>query len=365
MAYPLKKISIHGFKSIKKLEDFELNNLNILVGPNGAGKSNFVQFFELLNNIVKLRLQSYIIGKGGADQFLFQGPKVTQQLFGEVFFRKNGYRFILQPTEVNSFFIFSESMFYKGDIIDETWYEIGINQYESLLKNESENVKRPGVASYTYSSILDWIIYHFHDTGKDAFVKRSCAINNNEKLQSDAGNLAAFLYAIQKQHPESYNKILDIVKLVAPFIQEFKLRPIPGNEDNIQFEWLQKNSDFPFTARHLSDGTLRFICLVTALLQPNPPATIILDEPELGLHPYALARFADLVKIVSNKTQVIISTQSSQLLDHFEPEDIIVVDRNDDGESTFKRLASEELKMWLEDYSLGEMWEKNVFGGRP
>ncbi|HPG40587.1 MAG TPA: AAA family ATPase [bacterium] len=363
MAYPLKKISIHGFKSIKKLEDFELNNLSILVGPNGAGKSNFVQFFELLNNIVKLRLQYYIKKKGGAEQFVYMGSKVTKKVYIDLYFDVHSYSFNLVPTEKDSFIIESETIYYSKN--NQLFTPNLIGYEESQLQSLTTNGPYEKWNQDVCSSISGWTVYHFHDTGDLADVKKIQAINNNEKLQPDAGNLAAFLYAMQKQHPESYNKILDIVKLVAPFIQEFKLRPIPGNEDNIQFEWLQKNSDFPFTARHLSDGTLRFICLVTALLQPNPPATIILDEPELGLHPYALARFADLVKIVSHKTQVIISTQSSQLLDHFEPEDIIVVDRNDDGESTFKRLAGEELKMWLEDYSLGEMWEKNVFGGRP
>ncbi len=365
MANPLEKISIYGFKSIKQLVNLNLNNLNILIGPNGAGKSNFIQFFEMLNNLIKMRLQFYIKDKGGADQFLFQGLKVTKQLHGELYFGLNGYKFILEPTEVNSFIFAKESMYFKGVYFKPQWYGIGTGQDESHLKDKYEKGPQKNVASYIYPSILSWMIYHFHDTSKHALVKQPSAINDNEKLNPDAGNLAAYLFALEKKHPDIYTKILNIVQLVAPFISEFKLRPIPGNEDNIQFEWLQKNSDFPFKARHLSDGTLRFICLVTALMQPNPPATILLDEPELGLHPYALARFADLLKIVKNRTQLIVSTQSSQLLDHFEPEDIIVVERTDEGESVFKKMESIELKNWLDDYSLGELWEKNVLGGRP
>jgi predicted ATPase len=134
----------------------------------------------------------------------------------------------------------------------------------------------------------------------------------------------------------------------------------------IQLEWRQKDSDYPFLASHLSDGTLRFMCLATALLQPSPPATMLFDEPELGLHPYALTLLANLFKQAAKGTsqQVIVSTQSAQLVNEFEPEDIVVVERTQ-GESVFGRLESAKLSGWLEDYTLGELWQKNVFGGGP
>jgi predicted ATPase len=115
---------------------------------------------------------------------------------------------------------------------------------------------------------------------------------------------------------------------------------------------------------HFSDGTIRFICLTTALLQPNLPSTVIIDEPELGLHPYAIEILAELINAASQKTQVIISTQSPALVDYFEPEDIIVVNR-ENGASTFRRLDADRLSSWLEDYSLGELWRKNVISGGP
>jgi predicted ATPase len=138
----------------------------------------------------------------------------------------------------------------------------------------------------------------------------------------------------------------------------------------IQLEWRQKNSDYSFLSSQLSDGTLRFICLATALLQPSPPATMLFDEPELGLHPYALTLLANLFQQSAKQhgsyiaRQVIVSTQSAQLLNEFEPDGIIVVERRQ-GESVFRRLDSAQLSGWLEDYTLGELWQKNVLGGRP
>lgn len=162
-----------------------------------------------------------------------------------------------------------------------------------------------------------------------------------------------------------FDRICDTVRLVAPYFDEFILNPRQqGPEEKIRLEWRQKGSAFPFQPYHFSDGTIRFICLATALLQPNPPSTIVIDEPELGLHPYALEVLAALVKEAGTRTQTILSTQSATLLNHFTPEDVVVVDRKN-GESLFRRLDSASLTEWLNDYTLGDLWQKNVLDGGP
>lgn len=201
-------------------------------------------------------------------------------------------------------------------------------------------------------------------------MRRPRAINDNDVFRPNAENLAPFLYRIQQTDRASYSRIRDVVRLAAPFFDDFKLRPMPATPDMIQLEWQQRDSDYPFRANQLSDGTLRFICLATALLQPTPPPTVLFDEPELGLHPYALTLLGNLFKQAARvlfdqiERQVIISTQSALLLNEFAPEDVIVVERTN-GESTFRRLIPSDLSEWLDEYTLGELWQKNVLRGRP
>jgi predicted ATPase len=226
------------------------------------------------------------------------------------------------------------------------------------------------VPHYVFDAVSSWVVYHFHDTSSTAGVRRQGPINDNETLRPNAENLAAFLYRIQQTDALSYERIRDVVRLAAPFFDDFKLRPVATNPELIQLEWLQKESDYPFRSSQLSDGTLRFICLATALLQPLLPATVLFDEPELGLHPYALTLLANLFRQAAREfgdhisKQVIVSTQSAPLLNEFAPEHVVIVERTQ-GQSTFRRLKHADLSEWLKEYSLGELWQKNVLGGRP
>lgn len=245
----------------------------------------------------------------------------------------------------------------------------GSGHAEAKLKDHKDDpgtLGEKGVPHYVFAAISSWTVYHFHVTSLTAGVRRPGPIHLNEKLLPNADNLAAFLYRLQQTNPDCYGKIRDVLRLAAPFFDDFKLRPMPTNPDLIQLEWLQKDSERPFLASQLSDGTLRFICLATALLQPSRPATMVFDEPELGLHPYALKLAASLFKqaATSSSRQIILSTQSVPLLNEFAPDDVIVVERQN-GESLFRQLNSAQLVDWIEDYSLGELWEKNVLGGRP
>lgn len=369
MGKSVDRITIKGFKSIKSLDDFEMRKLNILIGANGSGKSNFIGFFKLLRSMIDGKLELFVNKSGGADAFLYLGPKATEKLIGKIEFGANGYEFHLEPTSDNRLIFNDERIILLCSTspgVRPVNRSIGKGHGESVLKSQvKDGNDNKAISEYIHNAINSWIVYHFHDTSETAAMRRQGTVRDNEKLRSDAANLAAFLLKIKEDDQARYELIRETVRLVAPFFDDFKLRPQKSGQDEVvELEWTQKGSDYPFHPSQLSDGTIRFICLVTALLQPNPPATILFDEPELGLHPEALNTLAGLIKQASERTQVIVATQSAPLLDHFDPEDVIVVDRKD-GESLFKRLDAKNLSEWLKDYSLGELWQKNVFEGGP
>lgn len=366
MGTPISRITIKGFKSIRNLEGFQLNSLNILIGANGAGKSNFVDFFRLLREMVDQRLQITIAKKGGADAHLYLGPKITSQIVGHIYFGLNGYEFALEPTVSNRLIFSYERMYFDGPHFGVSHYPLGSGHDESKLKETYMEDGSKSVSHYVYPAVASWVVYHFHDTSETAAMRREWTVRDNERLRSDAANLASFLWRLKQDDVNRYELIRDTIRLVAPFFRDFRLNPRTSNGDELlQLEWLQKESDYPFHASQLSDGTLRFIALTAALLQPDPPATILLDEPELGLHPYALEILAGMIEQASANTQLIISTQSAMFLNAFSAEDIIVVER-EEGESRFHRLTEQELSVWLdEEYTLGELWQKNVYGGGP
>jgi predicted ATPase len=364
MAKAIDKITLTGFKSIKALEAFELGKLNVLIGANGAGKSNFVDYFRMLRAMADEAFQQYVLEAGGGDGFLFLGPKVTKRISSRVEFGSNWFEQVLQPTASGSLLIASETTGYMGRS------NVYSGRQESILKSISKQTSYnhpgyPGVGQYIYDSVSSWTVYHFHDTSSASPMRRHQSLADTERFRHDASNIAPYLFNLKEEEPGSYELIRDTVRLIAPFFDDFLLRPKKrGPNEELRLEWQQKGSDFPFQPNQLSDGTIRFICLATCLLQPYPPATVVIDEPELGLHPYAISMLAELIKSASERTQVIISTQSPTLLDHFDPDSIIVVNRRK-RHSTFERLDEKALKSWLEEYSVGELWQKNVVQGGP
>jgi predicted ATPase len=197
-------------------------------------------------------------------------------------------------------------------------------------------------------------------------MRKTAKVDDNGFLRPDGSNLPAFLYFLQQKHEGAYTLIRRTVQQVAPFFDDFRLSPSRLQPDDIKLEWKHKNSDQYFDASSLSDGTLRFIVLTTLFLQPEAclPSVILVDEPELGLHPYAIAMLSALIQQASHRVQTIVSTQSSLLLDHFAPEDVLVANRREGG-TEISRVETERLEEWLKDYSLGQLWEKNELEGRP
>ncbi|MGL4595690.1 MAG: AAA family ATPase [Thermoguttaceae bacterium] len=365
MSRAIKNISISGFKSIRELKKLEIKDLNIIIGANGSGKSNFIQMFQMLKAMSLKNFQKFIAEKGGADSFLHNGPKNTPAITATFEFGSNFYRFQLTPT-VNETFMIKEERKYLSN----NWSDYGHPSLESRLieqRDEKSAIyeKSCGVGYYVYKAISNWIVYHFHDTSPNAPMRRSEIVEDNKILRNSGDNIAPFLLRLKNNsvYQNCYRDIVDATRLVIPFFDDFRLDVIKyGESEKVKLSWQQKGSDFPLQPYHLSDGSIRFICLATALLQPNPPSAILIDEPELGLHPEAIQILGELMKSASKRTQVIVATQSPLLIDQFAIDDIIVVNRKD-GQSTFERLREEDFSAWLEGYSVGELWRKNVIAG--
>ncbi|MCE3230523.1 MAG: hypothetical protein K0R76_1388 [Alphaproteobacteria bacterium] len=356
----LSKIKLAGYKSIKEL-DLKMRPINILIGANGAGKSNFISIFSLLRALSQGRFQNYIKENGGANSLVHFGAKNTSEIMVDIDVSANGYRVELKHDVFQDTLIFGEEFckFNGGNYLIE-----GKNRESGLFEGTASSIP---VKEYTRIYLNKCQVYHFHDTGRTAGFKQSSSIDDTDYLYNDAKNIAAFLYNLKKNYTESYTNIVGAVRTVAPFFHDFYLEP-RGEDDkqSILLKWTHRKSEEPFSAQQLSDGTARFICMATLFLQPSKimPKTIILDEPELGLHPFALEVLADTIKSVSQRNQVICSTQSTAFANHFEPEDFIVVDQAA-GVSSFSRPDRAELEIWLENYKMGDLWSKNLIGGRP
>ncbi len=360
-------LSITGFKSIRKLDRLQLRSLNVLIGANGVGKSNFVSYFRMLNELIEGRLQVWASKQGGADRILTFGVKETSTIESSIRFASNGYDFMLEPTSDDGFTFSPEMLYFDGPIYGVTRPRLGSGHNESHLKKEMNGGNSEKIATYCYNAISQWKVFHFHDTSDTAGVRRLGALHDNSYLRPDASNLAAFLYSLKESESKTcYEQIVKTVRLAIPFFDDFVLRPqkLPTEEEQIRLLWKQKDSDYALWPSQLSDGSIRFICLVTALLQPKPPSTIIIDEPELGLHPFAIALLAGLLRSSSMRMQVIVSTQSAPLVDEFSFDDLIVVER-EQGATVFKRLDEKDFTDWLDDYTVSELWQKNILGGRP
>jgi len=350
------------------LENLQLSLLNVLVGANGSGKSNLISFFEMLNHMTSISLGSYVSFKGGADILLHSGREPADQIACEIHFRINkqnqgqfsfdGYKMSLKPSETNTLYFNNEH----------TYLQYGSNEYKQadwrLLYNTSPETSLSSgneIHKAILNAMKSWRFFHFHDTSFRSKMKLPSDINDGSHLRANGDNIAAFLYNMEINQVAAYEQICQTVRLVAPFFVRFIFEPDENNR--VVLKWLDKQGNI-MMPNQFSDGTIRFICLISLLLQPNPPDFLCVDEPELGLHPYAIEILACLIKERSMKSQLLISTQSPALLDFFEPDDIIVSELQN-GESTFRRLDNETLKHWMEEFALSEAWKSNAFGGVP
>ena len=349
MAAPiLDAITIEGFKSIASIRDLPMRRMNVLIGANGSGKSNFIGVFKLLRELKEGRLQHYVGKAGGAERLLHVGSKTTSEIHIQLHLEARGAALDVRLTPTAG---------------DNMIANVGLRMAQTPEPTEWGGTWLPPSMDRLMAT---WRSYHFHDTTDSSPMRKTSRLHDDEFLRGDGTNLPAFLRRLGRHHANANARIRNAIRQVAPFFDDFDLRPTRDDPDAIRLQWRHCQSDSLFEADALSDGTLRFIALATLLLQPIElrPDIILIDEPELGLHPAAINLLAALARSASVHTQVILATQSSLLLDHFEPEDVLVAERVR-GATVFHRPDSARLASWLEDYTLGQLWEKNEIGGRP
>ncbi len=364
----LKSITLRGFKSIQDLHDFEPRSLTVLIGPNGVGKSNFIAFFRMIDLMLSGR-EDHILHvslQGGGNNLLYGGAKITQEIEAKLAIQTDKgeiqYSFRLAWAAGDTLIFASEKYRFLelGHSTSTRWTKMGPGHRSPELIDRSlvDPIAR------VIREILQRIsVYQFHDTAYNSLIRGRCSVEDNRSLKGDARNIAPFLLRIREREGWHYRRIVESIRLILPFFFDFELESKYGK---VLLAWRERGNDQIFYASQASDGMLRIIALISLLLQPEEslPDVLILDEPELGLHPYAITIVGGLINTVAKTSQVIVATQSTALVDCFTPEDIVVVER-DGQKSDFKHLDSEKLAEWLEEYSLSELWEKNVLGGQP
>lgn len=368
----LTSIAIEGYKSFASSR-VDFGDITVLLGANGSGKSNLVSFFRMLGFVSTNSLQLYIGREGGSESLLRYGARTTPQMRAEVEF--GGADGALEKTTTTYHMRLMDAapdtMLFAEERVE--YHRAGYAQPERLLlgsgHGESRLQEKRDEGSKTCDMVL-WLLslcrgYQFHDTSFRANIRKSAYIEDNRYLRDDAGNLAAFLHGLERTDLECYRRIEETIRLAFPAFGGFDWGPRTTDPNKILLNWHERGHEYLLGPHQISDGTLRFMALATLFLQPRLPNVIVLDEPELGLHPSAIVVLAALAKSAATRVQVILATQSTRLVDEFKPSQIAVLEADAKSGTQYKRLDEEALTEWLEDYSLSELWEKNLFGGRP
>jgi predicted ATPase len=372
---PLRRIHVAGFRSLRDVS-LEVRRINVLIGPNGAGKSNLLAALRLASLLRAQSLRRYVGEQGGASALLFYGSATTQELTLELDFgdarSEASYRVQLSHTARDAFTFAEELARWRPAATSESLdTRLGIGHDESRLLDLGADPQQQAVRAVSHL-LAQLGHFHFHDTSQTSPLRQNSRMAEKQYLLPDGSNLAAFLWRLKNgqngSEATAWNLIGSLLRRIAPFVKTLEpelLNPGQPEASAVRLRWTDER-DHLFDVGDLSDGTLRALALITALAQPSScrPLVIAIDEPELGLHPTALEIVCSLVSSVSVRHQVIVSTQSPAVLDYFEPQDVIVAERKDQA-TTMRRLDRESLKGWLEDYSLSELYGKNVLGGRP
>lgn len=371
----INSVRIRGFRSLADIQLTGLKRATVLIGANGAGKSNLIRFFEMLSWMIRSRrLGEFVERQGGADDQLFGGRATTAVIDADIRLQTgrgfSDYSFALAHGHPDRFFFTKEAFRFSeaGSDQDAPWQNLESGHREAMILEAMDSPEDYGVNPTTARVIVNLLrncaVFQFHDTSDTSAFKKKWDVDSySHKLYPHGGNLAAVLYRLEQEDSRRYEWICSQISRVLPIFDRFSLSKRYGR---VFLSWQARGQEKTIGAHLTSDGSLRFFALATLLNLPSEmlPQVLLLDEPELGLHPKAVTLLGGMIKSLSADRQVIVATQSPLLVDAFDLDEIIVLDLKN-GRTESQILDHDEYKNWLTDYTTGELWQKNLLGGYP
>ena len=371
----IERLHVRGFRSLADVDLYPTAGANVLIGANGSGKSNFVHFFNMLSWMLKSRrLAEFVSREGGADDQLHGGSDITPRLEAEITIRtdtgRNDYRFSLVYAHPDQLLFSDEAFRYSRDDFESEalWNHLGAGHREAQIVSAGQG-NHPELAANRQTArtvthlLRDCAAYQFHNTGSTSNFKKTWDARDHAYMRTDGGNLAAILYWLEYEDLDRYELICRHIRRVLPGFDRFQIEEQYGK---VALRWRSSLSNKTYGAHLTSDGSLRFFALATLLNLPREmlPGVLVLDEPELGLHPKAITLVADMIRAIAEGRQIILATQSPLLVDAFELEEVFVLEMRG-GRTEVTSPDSVQLQTWLDEFSVGELWQKNLLGGRP
>ena len=370
----IESLRVRGFRSLADVTLSGLPAATVLIGPNGAGKSNLLRFLDLLLYMLRhRRLGRFVERQGGAGDQLFGGAVATDQIESEITLKIGGawydYRFVLEYGHPDRFFFSAEAFRHRSNELRSAsrWQDLGNGHREANLPlaehfREFSHLDQAAAAEIV-KVLRNCVVYQFHNTDDHSYLRQNADVTEGNVLRINGGNLPAVLYQMEREDRRRYERICRYIGRILPGFAHFDLEE---NQFKVALRWQSDWSDHSFGAHLTSDGSLRLFALITLLNMPPDklPAVILLDEPELGLHPAGISLIGGMIRSLATRKQVIVATQSPQLVDAFGLDQIFVLELRK-GRTEVRRYDPEEYRHWLDEYATGELWEQNLLGGRP
>lgn len=388
----LSHLHVTGFRSFLD-QEIELRNLNVLIGSNGSGKSSLLDLFEILSRAGQQQLNNAIAERGGIDAVLTWDKPTA--LFVLMRFAPTG--FFIEETHGVDFELLATKQGIGYRIVREIVTKLpalrvlemtdGRGTAQNMLTGGSGLQSPPNGGELTLAQIRDAqsyptpdkvrrylsniAVYRGFDTYTGAPIRDAAFIGTQyadlppTRLMDGGDNLTSVLYLMKNdpKYQDAFEEYESALRRAFPAFQELRFPPAGGQGKTI-LSWKVSTTKRLVEASVLSDGMLRFMCLLAALYDPEPPSLLCIDEPEAGLHPQLLRLLASVIRGASERIQIIITTHSADLLSYLKTPEAVMVVESKNGISELQRLDEERLKGWLEEYTLGELWEQGELGGR-